>query len=139
MTEATNCRFCEIIRREHAAEIIYEDDHFVAFLDHAPLTAGHTLLVTREHYDNLLVTPPSRAAALFARVQDLSRKLINALHAKGALIASNIVVQQTIHHVHIHIVPRWHDDGLEGFSNTEAPKQTLSEVAAKIRRTLQQS
>lgn len=139
MTGPTKCRFCEIVRREHAAEIVCEDDHFVAFLDHAPLAPGHTLVVTREHYDNMLAVPPARAAALFTRVHGLSRKLIRALNAEGVLIASNVVVQQTVNHAHMHIVPRWSNDRLEGFSNPGPPKANLSEVATQIRKDFQQS
>ena len=139
MAASPDCRFCDIISGKHEAEVIFEDNDVIAFLDQAPHTSGHTLVLTREHYDNLLQVPPGLLSRIFERVQSLSKTLMKALKAQGVLIVSNVIVQQTVPHLHIHIVPRWEDDQLDGFSTPNPVVSRLSDIAEKIRRELYSS
>ncbi|HWR15724.1 MAG TPA: HIT family protein [Terriglobales bacterium] len=136
MYDSMKCRFCEIVQGSATAEVVYEDDNLVAFLDHAPLTSGHCLLIPRKHFESLLEMPPDLLAFTFTRTQTLAMALMKAMGAEGMLIASNTVVQQTVPHFHVHLVPRWHDDELGGFSPRKPVTTPLAEVAQHLRRTM---
>ena len=109
------CRFCEIIRGETPAHVVYEDGHCVAFLDRRPLFPGHTLLVPRAHHATLAELPPELVPPLFAAARLLARAVEEALAAEGSFVAMNNRVSQSVPHLHVHIVPRRKGDGLKGF------------------------
>jgi histidine triad (HIT) family protein len=110
-----NCVFCNIAASLHAAELVYEDKTFIAFLDDRPLFPGHVLLVPRQHYVTLLELPDELGGAAMRTLQLLARAVESALDAEGTFIAINNRVSQSVPHLHIHIVPRRRRDGLRGF------------------------
>lgn len=109
------CTFCRIARGELAAHLIFEDDDFIAFLDHRPLFPGHCLLVPREHHETLVDLPGKLGGPLFERAQRLSRAVLAGMKADGFFIAVNNKVSQSVPHLHVHVVPRRKGDGLKGF------------------------
>lgn len=109
------CVFCDIAARMVAAQLVYDDENSLAFLDSHPLFPGHVLLCPREHYVTLLDLPAGLIGPLFATAQLLARAVENAVDAEGTFIAINNRVSQTVPHLHIHIVPRRRRDGLKGF------------------------
>ena len=110
-----NCNFCKIIGGELAANIVFEDDLTLAFLDHRPLFPGHCLLVPRNHYETLSDLPENLVGSFFKNVQLLTRAVELALEAEGSFVAMNNRVSQSVPHLHVHIVPRRRKDGLKGF------------------------
>lgn len=133
------CIFCRIAAREIPAEIVFEDQHSVAFLDIDPLFPGHTLLVPKGHSETLTDLPAVQVAPLFQNAQILTRAIENAMEAGGSFLGVNNRVSQSVPHLHIHIVPRRKKDGLKGFfwprKKYESDKH-LSETAEKIRHEL---
>jgi histidine triad (HIT) family protein len=115
MIENPDCIFCQIASGTLAAEIVYEDDESVAFLDHHPLFPGHVLLCPREHFETLTDLPMNMAGPMMVKTQLLARAVEGALDADGTFIAVNNRVSQTVPHLHIHVVPRRRRDGLKGF------------------------
>jgi histidine triad (HIT) family protein len=109
------CLFCDIVARDLAAEIVFEDDHCLAFLDHRPIFPGHTLLVPNVHYETLSDLPEHLVAPLFLDTQLLAEAVEKAMDAKGTFVAVNNKVSQSVPHLHVHIVPRRPKDGLRGF------------------------
>ena len=101
------CVFCAIVRGDAPAEIVLDDAAGVAFLDRRPLLPGHVLLVPRSHVATLPDLPVSEVASF--TLAALPRL---APWREGALLAVNNVVSQSVPHLHIHIVPRRHDDRL---------------------------
>ena len=87
----------------------------MAFLDSHPLFPGHILLSPREHYPTLLDLPASLAGAMMLKTQMLARAVEAAVTAQGSFIAVNNRISQSVPHLHIHVVPRRHKDGLRGF------------------------
>jgi histidine triad (HIT) family protein len=112
---ASNCIFCKIISGELAANIIFEDEVSLAFLDHRPLFPGHALLVPKKHYETLSDLPTELVGPLFINAQLLTRAIEMALGAEGSFVALNNRVSQSVPHLHVHVVPRRKKDGLKGF------------------------
>lgn len=105
------CTFCSVISdTEH--ETVYRDDHVVAFLDHAPVFPGHTLVVPARHYDTIEDVPEDEIAPLFLMARRLSVAFRTALAAEGSFIAVNTRISQSVPHLHLHVVPRRKGDGL---------------------------
>jgi histidine triad (HIT) family protein len=109
------CRFCAIVGGSEHGHVVFEDDVSLAFLDHRPLFAGHSLLVPREHLETIWDASDELLARLFANAKLLSAAVRDAMAAKGAFVAVNNVVSQSVPHLHVHVVPRNPKDGLRGF------------------------
>jgi histidine triad (HIT) family protein len=105
------CVFCAVVGGgEHLS--VYRDEHVVAFLDHAPVFPGHTLVVPARHYETLDDLPEAEVAPLFFLARRLSIAFRTALGADGSFIAVNTRISQSVPHVHVHCVPRRKGDGL---------------------------
>ena len=109
------CRFCRIVAGETPAEIVFEDEISLAFLDIRPLFHGHTLLVPRAHHETLSDLPAELIEPYFANVRMLSAAVPAAMGAQGSFVAINNIVSQSVPHLHTHVVPRVKKDGLRGF------------------------
>lgn len=105
------CAFCAVVGG--AAHLsIFRDEHVVAFLDHAPVFPGHTLVVPARHYETIEDVPEDEVAPLFRLARRLSLAFSTALGADGSFIALNTRISQSVPHVHVHVVPRRKGDGL---------------------------
>jgi histidine triad (HIT) family protein len=132
-----SCIFCRIVGGEVRAEIVAREADAVAFLDVQPLADGHVLIVPRSHVPTIEDLEPAAAEALFRLVTRLARPVREALDADGTTIGVNNgeATGQTIAHVHVHIVPRWPNDGA-GSIHTIFPRntrRTLAQVGEAIR------
>lgn len=133
------CIFCRIAAREIPAEIVFEDQHAIAFLDIDPLFPGHTLLVPKSHSQTLTDLPAAQVAPLFENAQRLTRAVESAMEADGSFLGINNRVSQSVPHLHIHIVPRRKKDGLRGFfwpRRKYSSDTHLTETGAAIRAKL---
>jgi len=132
---ATGCIFCSIIAGETPAEVVLDDEDFLAFLDLRPVFKGHTLLVPREHVVTLLDLPAGLRDGFLAAAQMLAGAVVDALGAQGSFVAMNNVVSQSVPHLHLHVVPRTKGDGLRGFfwPRTKYADGEATEYAAKLR------
>lgn len=109
------CVFCAIVAGEAPASVLYEDDRVMVFLDIAPMVPGHCLVIPKAHHDCLDDLPAELAGALLAMGTHVSRAIQAGLGAHGTLAAMNTRVGQTVHHAHLHIVPRRRWDGVVPF------------------------
>jgi histidine triad (HIT) family protein len=114
-SSAAGCRFCAIVAGEEHGHVVFEDAHSLAFLDNRPLFFGHALLVPRVHHETIWDLPDELVGPLFANAKLLSAAVRDAMGAKGAFVALNNVVSQSVPHCHVHVVPRNPKDGLRGF------------------------
>jgi len=133
------CIFCRIAAREIPAEIVFEDEHAIAFLDIDPLFPGHTLLVPKGHSATLTDLPAAQVAPLFQNAQRLTRAIESAMQAEGSFLGINNRISQSVPHLHIHIVPRRKKDGLRGFfwpRRKYSSDTHLTETGAAIRAKL---
>lgn len=108
-----DCIFCRILEGEIPADVVYEDEDVVAFLDANPLTEGHTLVVPREHVERVGGIPVDLAGRYFEPVPKIVEAVQEAVDADGATIAWNdgSAAGQEVPHAHLHIVPRRAGDG----------------------------
>jgi histidine triad (HIT) family protein len=131
-----DCLFCRIATGEESAEIVFEDEISLAFLDVRPVFHGHSLLTTRDHHETLGDLPDELVERYFRNVRILSLAVRDAMGAQGSFVAINNVVSQSVPHLHTHVVPRVKKDGLRGFfwprTKYEADDHA-SETAAKVR------
>ena len=103
----SDCIFCKIVAGEIPASKVYEDDHFLAFLDISQVTPGHTLVIPKKHARNLLEMTPDETAALFNIVSRVTKKVESATQPQGMNIISNMeeIAGQSVFHTHVHILP----------------------------------
>ena len=108
-----DCLFCKIAKKEIEAKIVYEDEAGMAFLDINPCQKGHLLVIPKEHYENLNEVPKGKLAALFEIVKKMTKLLEEKLGVSGFNIGWNHGKDagQVIPHLHIHIIPRYLNDG----------------------------
>ena len=137
--EPGKCVFCAIIKGEATADVIDENEHYIAFLDHRPLFHGHTLLVPKVHIRLLSDLAPDRVGEFFSEAQRLERAVEDGLAADGSMILINNVVSQSVPHLHLHVIPRRRKDGLRFWLGPRHPydaEHPAAEYAAKIRAAL---
>lgn len=105
----SGCIFCRIVAGEAPATRVYEDERVLAFLDIRPITRGHTLVVPKRHATHLDDLDAELGADLFRVGHRLAKALRRSdLAADGANLVLNDgkAAFQTVHHVHLHVVPR---------------------------------
>lgn len=111
------CVFCQIVHKEKDAYLVHEDEECIAFLDAYPVTEGHTLVIPKEHYQNIYEIPEDNLAHIMKICKRLALDYQQIFQTIGLnIIQSNgIVAKQTVFHFHVHLVPRYYDDGLTLF------------------------
>ncbi|MCI9095493.1 MAG: HIT family protein [Lachnospiraceae bacterium] len=108
-----NCIFCKIINGEIPSHVLYEDEQFKVILDVNPATKGHALILPKEHYANLYELPEETAADAMKLAQRMMRKMTEKLDCDGFNIVQNNgeAAGQTVFHFHMHLIPRYKNDG----------------------------
>lgn len=135
----SDCLFCKIARKEIPAEIIYEDEKAVGFLDVQPLAPGHTVIVPKNHAENIIELTDGDVGPLFLAVKKITAMLDKAFKPDGFIIGINhgrFSGHTTgVDHLHIHVYPRWHSDkGISIHDLVHNPvRESLSEIAKKIK------
>ena len=132
----SDCICCKIVAGEIPASKVYEDDHFLAFLDISQVTQGHTLVIPKKHARNLLEMTPDETAALFNIVSRVTKKVESATQPQGMNIISNMeeIAGQSVFHTHVHILPRYsqEDDLKIDFIAHEPDFAHLAQLAKEI-------
>jgi len=111
-----NCIFCKIADKKIPASILYEDDDVIAFLDNNPVSYGHCLVISKEHFDSFLSTPKSVMHKVIDVAQRIGQVEMKSLGAKGINILTNCyeAAGQSVKHFHVHVIPRYNaPDGLK--------------------------
>lgn len=132
------CLFCKIVAREIPSEKVFEDDFAYAFLDIHPVNRGHTLVVPKRHTRDLYDITTKEFGALMERVHLLAPKIKEVVAADGINIGMNNegAAGQLIFHTHIHIIPRFTDDGFRHWHGTPYKEDELAETAESLRRAI---
>lgn len=133
MTE--NCVFCKIIRGEKRATRVYEDERVISFMDNRPISEGHVLVVSKQHYASIFDVPDEELAYLFKIVKRVAVAIKKSENPDGVRVIQNNgrAANQLIFHFHVHVIPVYEGKSTFGFRKTHGD-DVLEIVAAKIRR-----
>ena len=132
----SDCIFCQIVSGQIPSSKVYEDEEVLAFLDITQVTKGHTLVIPKKHYRNMLEMDAEAASSLFARVPKIAKQLQEKLGASGINIINNNeeAAGQTVFHTHVHLLPRFDaTDGLKLTFETHEPDfAALAQLAQEV-------
>ena len=133
-----NCIFCKLANKDIPTNIIYEDDRFTVILDASPATKGHALILPKNHAANIYELPDEDASAVFVLAKKLATKMTEILHCDGFNIVQNNgeVAGQTVFHFHMHLIPRYLNDGNQDkltWTHAEFTPEEIAEIAAELR------
>ena len=135
-----NCIFCKIVEKEIPATVVFEDDEVLVFMDIGPIIKGHALVIPKKHYDPVTETPDDLLAKLHITAKRIASAQMNAFGADGVNIMQNNgeASGQEVPHLHVHVIPRYDDDGHHW--NWNAKKyddfEEMNALAAKLRQAL---
>ena len=137
-----NCIFCKIANHQVPSYTLFENEHVLAFLDLSQVTKGHTLIIPKQHADNVYDLSQADAQAVFSAVPEISRALQQETGAAGMNILSNTgkVAGQSVSHFHLHLIPR--HDKHDGFGakwevhNDDYTAEELATIAESIKTRL---
>jgi histidine triad (HIT) family protein len=109
-----DCIFCKIAAGELPARIVAEDERTLSFMDIAPATRGHALVIPRAHSRDLLSVPDEDLQATAAAARALAQRAVDRLGADGVnlLNSCGAAAWQSVFHFHVHVIPRYNDDPL---------------------------
>ncbi len=130
-----DCLFCKIVSGAIPSTKVYEDASTLAFLDIGPVASGHTLVVPKAHSTNIFDVLPQDWHAVTETARKVAIALDTALHADGVNVMMNNREHagQTVHHPHIHLIPRFKGDGFTLWPHGSYAEGEAEAVAQKIR------
>ncbi|MBI2664306.1 HIT family protein [Candidatus Woesearchaeota archaeon] len=113
-----DCIFCKIVKGDVAAYKLYEDDDIISFLDIFPIHPGHALVVPKKHSVDIFDTDEETMGKMMKVAKKLSPSVMKGTKANGINIGMNnrAAAGQEVLHAHVHIIPRYDDDGLKAWS-----------------------
>ena len=126
--------FCKIVRRELPATILFEDDKILAFFDIAPINPGHTLIIPKEHHVSLTTVPDDILERMMLLAPKIAQAIVRAVDGDGfnLHLSNGTCAGQEIHHVHLHLIPRFPNDGFTwGWRTGKYKNETEKNVLAK--------
>ena len=130
-----DCIFCKIANGEIPSKALYEDDSFRVILDLGPATKGHALILPKNHADNLYELPDETAAEAMKLAKKMAKTMREKLGCDGVNLVQNNgeAAGQTVNHFHLHVIPRYADDGQKiGWVPGEPSQEELEEIRKKI-------
>lgn len=108
------CIFCKILNNEIPSYKLYEDENVLAFLDITQGTKGHTLIIPKNHVKNIYELDENTASNVFRVVPKIANALKSAFNPIGLnIVNNNDQPLQSVFHFHIHLIPRYEDDGMK--------------------------
>lgn len=131
-----NCLFCKIRDNQIPSAKIFENEKAFVILDINPMNYGHVLVISKNHYKDVLEIPSSDTAEIFSAVQIVSTALVDSYNLEGFNVITNRgeIAGQSIFHFHFHIIPRFTNDGLHFVRSLKTyPEGKLHETAERIK------
>lgn len=130
-----NCIFCKIANGEIPSKTLYEDEECRVILDLGPATKGHALILAKNHYANLYELPEETASHVMLLAKKMAARMTDKLHCDGFNLLQNNgeIAGQTIFHFHMHLIPRYEDDGQKiSMKPGEPSQEELEEIKNQI-------
>ena len=138
MNTDPNCLFCKIVSGEIPGHKVYENDHVLAFLDIAPANHGHTLVIPKNHSENFVSTDEETINHVYKVAQRIAKSQRESLNADGINVTTNngAAAGQSVFHWHVHVIPRYENDGHAMWEQGEYKEREAETVAEKIKSAL---
>lgn len=130
-----DCIFCKIISGEIPSHKVYEDDDVFAFLDIHPVNPGHVLVVPKRHAEDLQAAPDELLAKLLPTVKKIAAAAVRSAGADGFNLGMNngAAAGQVVFHAHLHVIPRFADDGLRHWGKRDVSDEEMRRLAEGMR------
>lgn len=132
---STNCIFCNIINRQMPVATIFENSEFKVIMDRYPAAQGHTLIMPKEHVENIFELDSETVSRLFVLAAHVAKVLKKKLNCEGMNLLQNNgeVAGQTVPHFHLHLIPRFENDNLNFHWETlKVSEEELEQMASDI-------
>lgn len=135
---ASSCIFCRIIRGELPSSIVAQDAKVLAFLDINPVHPGHVLIVPKEHHENIIDTPTDTMQAVIAMSKRVAEVIKVELPCDGMNVSMNNFPAsgQVVMHTHMHVIPRFENDGLKPWPHKQYQDGQAESIAARLAKIL---
>lgn len=133
-----DCIFCKIASRQIASAIVFENEHYIAFMDRAPFNRGHTLVCPKKHGETVWDMTEGEIGGLFALAARMSKAIMQATKSDGFRFVQNNgeAANQVVAHVHVHVIPvKMADKGVY-MKRTNPEMKELLETASSISKAL---
>ncbi len=129
------CIFCKIAKGKMHSYKVYEDKKVIAFLDINPIAKGHTLVISKKHYENIFDCKDKILEKIIKVTQKIAINYKVKFGCTGVNIlnASGQSAEQSVFHIHFHIVPRFDTDDYKTWPNTGYQKEDLESLANKLK------
>lgn len=129
------CIFCSIVNGEVPSYKIYEDENVYAFLDIADDVCGHTLVIPKKHYENLVEMPEEELNNVMAMVRKISKHYIENCGFTGVNLVNccGKDAEQSVFHFHMHILPRTSGDNIKVYPTLSKLNSDLNAVCNKLK------
>lgn len=135
-TMEADCIFCKIVAGEIPAQVVEQDEHTLTFMDIAPATRGHALVIPKRHAADLLEIEPDQLAAVAAAAKRQALRAHERLRADGVNLINSCGARawQTVFHFHMHVIPRYAGDPLKlPWVPSPGDMDEIAAVAAELR------
>jgi histidine triad (HIT) family protein len=128
-----DCIFCKIANGDIPSKTLYEDENFRVILDLGPATKGHALILPKNHYANIYELPEDTASKTMILAKKMATVMTDRLKCDGFNLVQNNgeAAGQTVMHFHLHLIPRYNDDGQKILWNPTEPSQDELEAVKK--------
>jgi histidine triad (HIT) family protein len=138
MNEPEGCIFCRIARGEAPCHRVYEDAHTLAMMDIFPVTDGHTLVITKEHFADIFSASQPALTAVAATAHRVAAAIRSALAPDGLMVfqLNGAAAMQTVFHYHMHLMPRAAGEPLALHTRVPCDPARLAELATRLARAL---
>jgi histidine triad (HIT) family protein len=133
------CVFCKIVAKQIPANVVYEDEHTIAFMDIGAVNPGHMLVACKRHVENVFGLDDALAAAVMRTTARVARALKVAFAPEGVNLfqANGAAAEQTVFHFHVHVLPRRTGDGMKlVWPVQNPPREALQRNAELLRAAL---
>ncbi len=126
-----DCIFCKIANGDIPSKMLYEDEEFKVILDVGPATRGHALILPKNHYVNLYELPDEIAVKVMLLAKKMAVLMTEKLGCDGFNLVQNNgkAAGQTVFHFHLHLIPRYKEDGQTlGWKSLEPTQDELENI-----------
>ena len=130
-----NCIFCKLANGDIPASTLYEDEDFRVILDASPASKGHALILPKEHYANLYELDDTLAGKAMILAKKMINRLTDVLGCDGYNLVQNNgeCAGQTVFHFHLHLIPRYKDDGVGiGWKLNELTEEDREDILSRL-------